>query len=126
MVNNILAVAFGGAFGSLLRYGVGLYIAHILPSHSYIATVLVNIVGSFLIGSLFAWFALRPESSDLMRLLLITGFLGGFTTFSTFSLDTLRLISDGESMHALLYIGVTLCCGLLAALFGIILVKFYL
>ncbi|NLC28673.1 MAG: fluoride efflux transporter CrcB [Campylobacteraceae bacterium] len=126
MVNSLLAVAFGGALGSLLRYGVGLCIAHIWPPHSYIATVLVNIVGSFLVGSLFAWFALRPESSDLMRLLLITGFLGGFTTFSAFSLDALRLISDGESMNALLYMGVTLCCGLLATLLGIILIKFYL
>lgn len=126
MTTNFIAVAIGGALGSLLRYIIGLCVAYIWPLHLYIATLIINISGSFLIGCLFAWFALRPGASDLVRLLLMTGLLGGFTTFSTFSLDALRLFSDGRSTDALLYIVVTLFGGLFATLLGTILVKFYL
>lgn len=123
---TVLMVALGGAIGSVLRYFAGVAVASIWPLHLYIATVLVNIVGSFLIGCAFAWFALRPEVSDLTRVLLMTGFLGGFTTFSTFSLDALRLLNDGQSLQALLYMGVTLAGGLLATWLGMTLIKFSL
>jgi len=123
---NFLMVALGGALGSVLRYSAGIVVASIWPLHLYIATVLVNILGCFLIGCVFSWFLLRPDVSGMTPLLLMTGFLGGFTTFSTFSLDTLRLFNDGQPMQALLYMGVTLLGGLFATWLGMALIKFSL
>lgn len=123
---NFLLVALGRAVGSVLRYSVGFAVAHIWPQHLYIATVFVNIVGSFFIGCAFSWFLLRPDISALSPLLLMTGLLGGFTTFSTFSLDALRIFNEGQHMQALLYVGVSLLGGLLAAWLGMALIKFTL
>ena len=123
---NFLMVALGGALGSVLRYSAGFGVANIWPQHLYIATVLVNILGCFLIGCAFSWFLLRPDVSGMTTLLLMTGFLGGFTTFSTFSLDALRLLNDGQPVQALLYMGVTLVGGLLATWLGMTLIKFSL
>ncbi len=123
---NFVMVALGGALGSVLRYSAGFGVAHIWPQHLYIATVLVNILGCFLIGCVFSWFLIRPDVSGMTTLLLMTGFLGGFTTFSTFSLDALRLLNDGQPVQALLYMGVTLVGGLLATWLGMALIKFSL
>ena len=123
---NFLLVALGGALGSVLRYSAGFGVATIWPQQLYIATVLVNIIGCFLIGCAFAWFVLRPDVSEMAPLLLMTGVLGGFTTFSTFSLDVLRIFNDGQPMQALLYMGVTLLGGLLATWLGMALIKFTL
>ncbi len=123
---SFLMVALGGALGSVLRYSSGFAVANIWPQHLFIATVFVNIVGSFFIGCAFAWFMLRPDVSELAPLLLMTGLLGGFTTFSTFSLDVLRLLNDGQPVQALFYMGVTLVGGLLATFLGMMLIKFSL
>ena len=123
---NFLLGALGGALGSVLRYSAGFGVATIWPQQLYIATVLVNIIGCFLIGCAFAWFVLRPDVSEMAPLLLMTGVLGGFTTFSTFSLDVLRIFNDGQPMQALLYMGVTLLGGLLATWLGMALIKFTL
>ena len=123
---SFLLVALGGAVGSVLRYSAGFGVATIWPQQLYIATVLVNIIGCFLIGCAFAWFVLRPDVSEMAPLLLMTGVLGGFTTFSTFSLDVLRIFNDGQPMQALLYMGATLLGGLLATWLGMALIKFTL
>ena len=114
-------VGLGGATGTLLRWGVG----HVLPSHNGLpwATVLVNLVGSFALGFLLELLLRRgPESvagRDL-RLLLGTGFLGGFTTFSTFALDLTGMLADGRADTALLYAGLSLLGGTLAAGLGVL------
>lgn len=123
---NFVMVALGGALGSVLRYSAGFGVAHIWPQHLYIATVLVNIVGCFLIGCAFSWFLLRPDVSEMTPVLLMTGVLGGFTTFSTFSLDALRIFNNGQPIQALLYMGVTLLGGLVATWLGMTLIKFSL
>jgi|SRR5699024_265643 len=123
---SFLLVGLGGAFGSVLRYSTGLGVAVIWPQHLYIATVLVNIVGCFLIGCAFSWFLLRPDVSEMTPVLLMTGVLGGFTTFSTFSLDALRIFNNGQPIQALLYMGVTLLGGLVATWLGMTLIKFSL
>lgn len=123
---SFLLVALGGAVGSVLRYSAGFGVATIWPQQLYIATVLVNIAGCFLIGCVFSWFVQRPDISEMAPLLLMTGVLGGFTTFSTFSLDVLRIFNDGQPMQALLYMGVTLLGGLLATWLGMALIKFTL
>ena len=123
---SFLMVALGGALGSMLRYMTTLLVEQICPEHLYVGTLLANTVGCFLIGCVFSWFILRPDVPDMARLLLMTGFLGGFTTFSTFSLDVLRLFTIGQSLEALLYMGVTLGGGLLATWLGMALIKFSL
>lgn len=123
---SFLLVGLGGALGSVLRYGTGFGMAAIWPQHLYIATILVNIVGCFLIGCAFSWFLLRPDVSEMTPLLLMTGVLGGFTTFSTFSLDALRIFNNGQPIQALLYMGVTLLGGLVATWLGMALIKFSL
>ena len=123
---SVLMVALGGALGSVLRYASSLLVAQIAPAYLYIATLFVNIIGCFLIGCAFAWFVLRPDVPDLTRLLLMTGFLGGFTTYSTFSLDALRLLTSGQLLPAFVYMGVTLGGGLVATWLGMALIKFSL
>lgn len=112
-----IAVAAGGALGSVARYGVGNAARGLVPGWPW-GTLLVNVLGSLLIGLLFAWFAARP-AADTLRLGLITGVLGGFTTFSAFSIETLELLRSGGSLAALGYVAATLVLGLAACAVGL-------
>jgi CrcB protein len=110
-MNMILAIAFGGAFGSVLRhYAIGAIGA---PW----GTMAVNVLGSFLIGLLMEIMALKWQVSLEARAFLVTGLLGGFTTFSAFSFDTFKLIETGSPMTAALYVAASVAVSL-AALFG--------
>ena len=113
-----IAVGVGGAVGSMARYGVGLGARAFRPDWPW-GTLAVNIVGSFLIGLLFAWFLVRP-APDWVRVGMITGVLGGFTTFSAFSIETLELVRAGSISSALLYVGLTLIVGLAACALGML------
>jgi CrcB protein len=112
-----LLIALGGAGGSILRYLLGGAIQRISSSGFPIGTMVVNISGCFVIGVLVRQFLNMHLSHDL-RALLIVGFCGGFTTFSTFSAEALALIEGGEYARATAYVllSVTLC--LLATLGG--------
>ena len=91
---SVVLVATGGALGSSLRYLITLSLKN---SHIPWATALVNVSGSFIIGILSALCVSRLHSSEeIIRPLLIVGFLGGFTTFSSFSMDSLRLLQSGQ------------------------------
>lgn len=123
MIVAILAVAVGGAAGCLLRFMTAHWVASHWPQHVYGATLLVNLLGCLLIGVLYGAFLLRPELPLALRAGLITGFLGGLTTFSTFSLDTLRLLESGQLAAALGYAGFSVCASLLATWMGLVLVR---
>lgn len=110
---NYLLIALGGAAGSLLRYGCSRWLNN--PSFPY-GTLVVNIVGSFLIG-LF-WAILSKQADDTKRLLLITGFCGGFTTFSAFSLEGLQLLEQSKFAVFFLYTFATIFLGLAATYTG--------
>lgn len=105
-MSALLMVATGGALGSVLRYFCGLWVQQ--PW----ATLTVNLLGSFLIGACALYFASGEHPQ--LRLLLVTGILGGFTTFSAFSLDTLQLLQLGEWGRALVYVFGNVLGGLLA------------
>ena len=100
---QILLVAFGGALGSVCRYLVGVGALRLMgPSFPW-GTLAVNVAGSFAIGILAELIVARSGASAELRLLLITGFLGGFTTFSAFSLELVLMIGGGRTLAALSY-----------------------
>ena len=93
-MNGLLYVALGGALGASGRYGLGLWIDR-LSGHDFpYGTMSANILGSFLMGLLVAWLALKGAGSESARLFIGVGLLGGFTTFSSFSLDAINLVRD--------------------------------
>ena len=118
---HILLVAIGGAVGSVARYMVGLFMTRLLGMTFPWGTLTVNIVGSFAIGILTELVARRFDASAELRLLLVVGFLGGFTTFSSFSLDTMALVERGATMSAFAYVGASLVLALGAAFGGLLL-----
>ena len=90
-----LAVGFGAAIGAWLRWGFGLWLNPVLPELP-LGTLAANLVGGYLIGLAIAFFMQHPGVSPEWRLLIITGFLGGLTTFSTFSAETVTLLMRGQ------------------------------
>src|SRR5256714_6694047 len=118
-----LLIALGGAIGSLLRYVLGRVVQGMSTSGFPIGTLFVNVSGCFIIGVLVRQFMnvqLTPES----RALLIVGFCGGFTTFSTFSAETIGLIEGGEYARATTYVALSVGLCLLATLTGMTAMRF--
>ena len=99
----LFLIALGGAVGSLLRYLIGGAIQRSSASGFPVGTMFVNVAGCFLIG-IFVRFLLNMQTSAELRALLIVGFCGGFTTFSTFSFETVGLIEGGEYARAATYV----------------------
>lgn len=111
---NWIAVAVGGALGAIARYAVSTWIFQV-SSHKFpYATLTVNVLGSFVMGILFVVIIERSALPVEMRSLWMIGFLGAFTTFSTFSLDALGLWQNGHPFMALLYVLATVVLCLLA------------
>lgn len=119
MIRMALAVAAGGVVGTLIRFGVATWVSAHWPRHFYLATLTVNLLGCLLIGYLYAAFLARPDISPELRGGLIIGFLGALTTFSSFSLDGLRLLESGQLATAFGYVGLSVLGGLLAAWAGL-------
>lgn len=89
----IVAVGLGGAFGAVMRFYVGIQVARYFPHEIPFATLLVNCFGSFMIGILTALF-LYYTPNDLLRVFLVTGFLGALTTYSTFAIESFMLLNS--------------------------------
>jgi len=117
MIKDIILVGLGGASGSILRYLVKILAMH-LNFSGLIGTIAVNIIGSYLIG-----IAISTISDKSLTLLFIVGFLGGFTTFSTFSSETIQLLQHGESLKGFIYIILTVITCILMSYLGIITCK---
>lgn len=116
MILNFLLVGLGGALGSMARYGVGRFALTQLGPNSVLpwGTLAVNVIGSFLIGLCLH---LLPRE-HVLRLLLVTGFLGGFTTFSAFSIETLGLLRAPSPLYGFIYIAASVLLSLGAAFLG--------
>lgn len=122
-MTHILLVAAGGALGSVLRYLVGLWTLRSFgPSFPW-GTLTVNITGSFLIGVFAEVIARKFGASAEMRVFLITGILGGYTTFSAFSLDAITLVERGEPVTALIYVTSSVLLSALAVFAGLALMR---
>lgn len=98
---QVLAVAVGGAVGSALRYMTTLGAARLVGTSFPLGTLLVNVLGCLLAGFVFGLAEERAVLSPIVRILLLTGFLGGYTTFSTFAVETVTLLQDGSWAAAL-------------------------
>jgi len=116
MIKNLVLVGAGGAAGSMLRYAVWFFTARYFSGHFPLATFIVNITGCFLIGLMIGVFGGDHEAR--MRLLLVTGFCGGYTTFSAFSLENLTLMNNGQVLTSAAYILASVVCGLAAVWLG--------
>lgn len=118
MTRIFIAIFLGGGLGSIMRYGVQMLVhERIMPYHFPWATFTVNITGSLLIGIFYALSA-RFNISDELRLFLTAGLCGGFTTFSTFSNDSIEMISNGHSVMCIIYITLSIIVGVLACFLG--------
>lgn len=118
-----LAIALGGAVGALSRYGLMNLVATMLGNRLPWGTLLVNISGSLLIGVLYVLVSEKMLLSADARALLVVGFLGAFTTFSTFSLDTILLIQQGWLVQAIAYMLASVMICVLATWLGMALAR---
>ena len=117
-MRTIIGVGVAGAFGALSRYGVEGFVSERFPGSFPAGTFVINVTGSFVLGFLFVLLTERIHASAALRTSLTVGFVGAYTTFSTFSFETLRLIEDGALRTAAVNVVATLVLGLLAVWAG--------
>ena len=117
-MNQILAIAAGGAVGSVMRYAVSTGVYSMLGRNFPYGTLAVNVIGSFLMGLLFVLMVERLDMSAIWRMAVLVGFLGAFTTFSTFSIETVNLLQGGDFLRALLNIVISVVFCLVATWIG--------
>jgi len=113
MLKTLIFIGFGGALGSVARYGVGRLMTAVAGAPSFWGTLAANLLGCFLIGVIYALFERYNILSEHWRIFLTVGFCGGFTTFSTFIHENYTAISDGRFITAALYAALSFLLGLL-------------
>lgn len=118
-----LAIALGGALGSVLRFAAVSYLTPLFGIRFPLGTFAVNLVGSFLIGVAYVLLVEKTTLPVEWRLFFITGMLGGFTTFSAFSLEMLQLWQTGHVVNALVYASSSVILGLFMAFLGMALAQ---
>jgi CrcB protein len=121
----VILVFFGAGFGGVLRHGVNIAAARLLGTDFPYGTAIINVSGSLIMGLLIGWLSFRVGEgwSQHVRLFLATGVLGGYTTFSTFSLETVLLIERDQIGLAALYVGASVALGVLGLWAGLTLVR---
>ena len=121
-MNRYLMVMLGAALGGLARYAIGAAVAHRFTGRFPLGTLVVNVTGCFLIGVLMTSFMERGDHPNL-RLLLVVGVLGGYTTFSSFGWETFQAITEGRPWIGFANVALSVICGYLAVLCGSWLVR---
>lgn len=121
MIKQLLLVGLGGGVGSILRFLVAKLMGRWPSVHFALSTFLVNVIGCFLIGYFYSLWVKSEQQPPGLGLLLITGFCGGFTTFSSFSHEGMRLLQEGQYLSYGLYVGGSIVLGLLAVALGMFL-----
>ena len=120
---NYLIIGIGGFLGAIARYSVGIWFGQRWGRSFPLGTFVVNVSGSFLIGFLMPILTERFIANPQWRLLLVVGFLGAYTTFSTFEYETGALLNDGEWMYAFLNVVLSVAAGFIALKFGEVIAK---
>jgi CrcB protein len=119
LIVEFLFVFLGAGVGGALRHAVNIAVVRVAGFHFPLGTMTVNILGSLVMGLLIGWFAERSDPGQAWRLFLTTGMLGGFTTFSTFSLDFVATYERGQIGMALTYLLLSVGLGILALFAGL-------
>ena len=123
MIKDLLLVGAGGGVGSMLRYLTSRLSARFISSQwALVGTFIVNVVGCFIIGLLAGWLLFNVNKSQQLPLLLVTGFCGGYTTFSAFAFENVQLLQSGHIIYSILYIVASVSIGLSAVWGGMKLV----
>jgi CrcB protein len=123
MTYELLAIGLGGAMGALCRYGMTQWANALVGINFPYSTLIINVLGSFAIGIVFILLVERNLLAPVWRSVLMVGFLGAFTTFSTFSLQALGLMEEGRFIGALAYIGGSVVTCILATALGMYLAR---
>lgn len=122
-MKQILFVGLGGAAGSVLRHLTNVVTIKYYAASFPLATFIVNVVGCFIAGLIFGAISQETTEAQNLKLLLITGFCGGFTTFSAFALENVRLMSSANATIAVLYTIASIAAGLLAVWIGLLITR---
>lgn len=123
-MNGFLLVGAGGALGAMARYGFAGLVARLWPTTFPLATLLINIIGSIAMGLFVGLMAkLLPANQEELRLFVAVGIFGGFTTFSSFSLDTIVLIERGELIQAITYVALSVVVCLIGLYLGLLITR---
>lgn len=114
-MSSYLLVFLGGGIGSLFRYGISMIVPGLFKSSFPVATLTSNILSCIILALTVSFFYMKPDTSQTWKLLLITGICGGFSTFSTFSFETVELFRTGQSGYAIanICISVLTCVGII-------------
>jgi|SRR5690554_931389 len=123
MLKTLLIVGLGGGIGSAFRYLTFVWTDKYVQTSFPWATFLVNVIGCLIIGILIGLFTKHQVENSTLKLLFVTGFCGGFTTFSAFALENIKLFQSGNSLLALLYIALSVILGVLAVWTGMMITK---
>ncbi|MDE2561480.1 MAG: fluoride efflux transporter CrcB [Sphingomonadales bacterium] len=120
-----LIVAVGGSIGAAARYNAGRFVGHLVGVNAAFPwpTLTVNVVGSLLMGLLTGWLARHGDPGETWRLLLGVGVLGGFTTFSSFSLELVLLVERGQPSLAAIYAAVSVAAGIAGLFLGLMVMR---
>ncbi|HXD46417.1 MAG TPA: fluoride efflux transporter CrcB [Pseudolabrys sp.] len=118
-----IVVFLGGGLGAALRHGINIGVARLFGGGFPYATFFINVSGSFVMGLIAAWFAFKGDASQHWRLFLTTGILGGYTTFSTFSLDAALLYERGQLALAATYVIGSVVLGIVGLFAGLAIVR---
>ena len=122
-MNQLIAIAAGGALGAVARFGVSTGVYAMMGRSFPYGTLAVNVIGSLLMGLLYVMLIERLSLSPEFRAILLIGFLGSFTTFSTFSMETLSLIEQAQLLKAAVNIVASVALCLLATWIGVIVAR---
>lgn len=123
-MNGFLLVGAGGALGAMARYGIASLFGRLWPMSFPLATLLINITGSIAMGIFVGLLAkLLPANQEPLRLFVAIGILGGFTTFSSFSLDTITLIERGDVIPAIAYVALSVVVCLIGLYLGLLITR---
>lgn len=122
---NYLLVFIGGGLGSMLRYGVNVLCGRLFGTNFPFGILLINVTGSTVMGLIAGYLAFKGEAAQAWRVFIMTGILGGYTTFSAFSLDAATLYERGELATALLYVGGSVVLAIAGLFAGLALVRHF-
>lgn len=123
MLKTILYIAIGGAIGSVLRYLTSVLVSKFWTHHFPLATFLANCIGCLLIGLFMGYLTKNQITDSSLKWFLITGFCGGYTTFSAFGFENISLFQQQNSIVAFTYIGLSIISGLFAVWLGLFITK---